>query len=262
VEYSSDIDPRFERYHLRLREIAAYYEQHPLPETMELLPRESDERIDAHSPSRLPNITDTTGYCVLPIQSSLADFLRTKIRPYGSLRVPEDLQKIKLNHDLVTKYEHTARDRADFVLDALGLEIVEVREQCKVWVAHYDGRPLKPWNQVMAPVARGDTRHTKPGMDWSSSPHSMKHLLEGFAYYQNYDLGENRIIVIDETGLPSESAEGQSEESVAVSSASPYWRGAESIEIARRWFREQFGVTFTEEIRTVTVYLVRRCNRD
>jgi hypothetical protein len=30
------------------------------------------------------------------------------------------------------------------------------------------------------------------------------------------------------------------------------------IEIARRWFEEQFGVTFTEELRPMTVYVVRR----
>ena len=144
------------------------------------------------------------------------------------------------------------------MLDVLDLEIVEVDEQRKVWVAHYDGRSLRPWRQVKAPVMRGDTRHTKPGMDFSSNPHTMKHLLESFAYYQDYDLGADRLIIVDETGLPSESAEGRSEESVAVSSASPYWRGDESIEIAKKWFRENFGVTFNEEIRPVTVHVVRK----
>jgi hypothetical protein len=258
VEYSSDIDPRFERYHKRLREIAAYYQQHPLPETMELLPRASDERIDAYSPGRLSGITDTTGYWVLPIQSSLADFLRTKIRPYGSLRVSEDLQSIQLNGDLITKNDHTSRERADFVLDALGLEIVEVSEPHKMWIARYDGRPLKPWQEVKAPVARGNARHTEPGMDWSSNPHTMKDLFEGLAYYQNYDLNAKGIIIINDTGLPSEPIEGQSDETVAVSSASPYWRGDEIIEMAREWFEEQFGVTFTEETRPMTIHVVRR----
>jgi hypothetical protein len=259
VEYSSDIDPRYKEYHLRLYEIAAYYQQHPLPETMELLPREEGETLDtSYSPGRLTGITDTTGYWVLPVQSSLADFLRSKIKPYGSLRVPEDLQNIQLNYDLITKNDHSSRDRADFVLDALGLEIVEIIEQRKVWIAHYDGRPLKPWRDVKAPVDRGGARHTKPGMDFSSSPHSMKYLLESFAYYQDYDLGANRLIIIDETGLPSEPAEGQSRESVAVSSASPYWDGDESIELAREWFKEQFGVTFTEEIRPMLVHVVQK----
>jgi len=260
VEYNSDIDPRFERYHKRLRDIAAYYEEHPLPETMELLPRVGVETIDAwYSPGRLSGITDKTGYWVFPIQSSLADFVRSRITPYGSLRVPEDLQKIQLNYDLITKNDKRW-EWADFVLDALGLEIVEVNEPCKVWIAHYDGRPLKPWQKVKAPVARGNARHTEPGMDWSSNPQTMKDLFESFAYYQNYDLNANGIIIIDDTGLPSEPIEGRSDESVALSSVSPYWRGDESIEIARKWFKEQFGVTFTEEIRPMVVYIVRKCN--
>ena len=259
VEYSSDIDPKYKEYHSRLREIAAYYQQHPLPETMELRPRGNGEELDNwYSPGRLDGITDTTGYWVLPIQSSLADFLRSRIKPYGSLRVPEDLKSIQLNYDLITKNAHTSRERVNFVLDALGLEIVEVQERRKVWVAHYDGRPLKPWRKVKAPVARGDARHTKPGMDWNFNAHTMKHLLESLAYYQDYDLGADRIMVIDETGLPSEPAEGQSEQSIAVSSASPYWRGNESIEIAKRWFIEQFGVTFDEEIRLMVVHVVHK----
>jgi len=258
VEYSSDIDPKYEEYHSRLREIAAYYKEHPLPETMELLPRENGEKLDDwYSPGRLSGITDTTGYWVLPVQSSLGDFLRSKM-PYGSLRVPKDLKKIELNHDLITNYEHTSRQRADFVLDALGLELVEVNEQRKVWIAHYDGRPLKPWQQVKAPVARGDARHMKPGMDFNSNPHSMRHLLESFAYYQDYDLTAKQTIIIDETGLPSESVESPFDESIAVSSASPYWHGDKIIETARQWFKEQFGVTFIEETRLMTVYVVRK----
>lgn len=259
VTYSSDIDPKFEKYRLRLLEIAGYYRDRPLPETMELLLRANGEKLDTwYSPGRLIGITDTTGYWVLPIQSSLADFLRSRIKPYGSLRVPEELQNIQLNVDLITKNDHTLRERADFVLDSLSLEIVEVSEQRKVWMAHYDGRSLKPWRQVKAPVEHGDARHTKPGMDFSSNPHTMEHLFESFAYYQDYDLGADRLIIIDETGLPSEPTEGQTQESVAVSSASPFWRGDESIEMAREWFRKEFGVTFTEEIRPMIVHVVHR----
>jgi hypothetical protein len=262
VKYSSDIDPKFEKYHKRLREIAAYYQWHPLPKTMELLPRLGDETNYAwYSPGRLSGITDKTGYWVFPIQSSLADFVRSRITPCGSLRVPEDLQKIQLNYDLIAKNDHTWWDgSSDLVLDDLGLEIMEINEPRKVWIAHYDGRPLKPWQEVKAPVARGNARHIEPGMNWRSNPEPMKYLFEGFTYFQNYDLNANGIIIIDDTGLPSEPTEGQSDESVAVSSASPYWRGDESIEIARKWFKEQFGVTFTEEVRPMIVYLVRKCN--
>ena len=258
VQYSWDIAPRFEKWHLHLRKIAAYYQQHPLPETMELLPRQSDEKIDAYSPGRLPDITNTTRQWVLAIQSSLGDFLRTRIKPSGSLRVPKDLREIKLNHDLITSNKFTQRQRVDFVLDKLGLEIIEITEQRNVWAAHYDGSPLKPWREVKAPVARGDVRATGPGMASGWGAYSMKQLFESFAYYQDYGLTANKIIIVDETGLPTESPVGPSRVESAVSSESPYWGGDESIEIAKKWFTEQFGVTFSEEIRPMTVYVVRK----
>ena len=258
VQYSWDIAPRFEKWHLHLRKIAAYYQQHPLPETMELLPRESDEKMDAYSPGRLPDITNTTRQWVLAIQSSLGDFLRRNFRPNGSLRIPEDLQEIKLNHDLITSNKFTQRQRVDFVLDALGLEIVETTENRKVWVAHYDGRLLKPWRTVKAPVPRGDARATMPGMASTFGTTSMKQLFDSFAYWQDLALTADRIIIVDETGLPSEPVKGQPPESVAVSSESAFWGGDESIEIAKKWFKEHFGVTFTEEIRPMTIYVVRK----
>jgi hypothetical protein len=225
---------------------------------MELLPRESDEEIQAYSPGRLPDITNTTRLWVLPIQSSLGDFLRREFHSNGSLRIPDDLQEIKLNHDLITSNKFTQLQRADFVLNTLGLEIIEITEDRKVWIAHYDGRPLKPWRQIKAPVAHPPRSPLYPGMAETSGNHSIKQLFDNFAYWQDLALTADRIIVVDETGLPSEPVKGQPPESVAVSSESPFWGGDESIEIAKKWFAEQFGVTFSEEIRPMTVYVVRK----
>ncbi|MHC4432114.1 MAG: hypothetical protein ACYTBS_09765 [Planctomycetota bacterium] len=258
VNYSPDLDPAFRNWHERLCEIAAYYRQHPLPETMELLPRESAGDVRWYSPGPLPGITDATGHRVRPVEPTLEDFLRGKAGPYGSVRVSEELRTMKLNYDLVTKGEHTPRERADFVLDALGLDVVEATEQRNVWVAHYDGRPLKPWQEVKAPVSRGNARHTMPGMASGHGPTSLRELFSGFVYYQDYHLSADKIVIVDETGLPSEPAEGQSDDSVAVSSVSPYWQGDESIAIARKWFEEQFGITFSEEMRPMTVHIVRK----
>ena len=258
VRYSWDIAPRFEKWHLHLRKIASYYQQHPLPETMELLPRERDEKIDAYAPGRLPGITNTTGQWVLAIQSTLGDFMRNEFQASGSLRVSKDLRGIRLNYDLVTKNEHTKRERVGFVLDALGLELAEITEQHKVWVARYDGRPLKPWRQVKAPVPNPHNVPSRPGMASTFGPTSMKQLFDSFAYWQDYNLTADKLIIVDETGLPSAPPVGPAREKSTVSCESPYWGGDESIEIAKKWFKEQFGVTFTEETRPITVYLVRK----
>ncbi|NQV33669.1 MAG: hypothetical protein HQ515_13335, partial [Phycisphaeraceae bacterium] len=178
IEYSWDIAPRFEAWHLRLKSIATYYQTHPLPETMALWPRQSEEQMSAHGLGHLEGITDKTGFWATPVQASLADVLRSRIRPYGSLRIPTDLQTIQLNHDLVTNNSHTPHQRAEFVLNELGLELVEVQEERTVWVAHYNGQTLKPWDQVVAPVPRGDARATHPGMDFSSNPTTLNTLFE------------------------------------------------------------------------------------
>jgi hypothetical protein len=97
-----------------------------------------------------------------------------------------------------------------------------------------------------------------PGMASGHGPTTLRELFKGFVYYQDYHLSADKIIIIDETGLPSEPKEGESAESIAVSSVSPYWRGTECIEMARKWFEEEFGITFAEEARHKTVYVIRK----
>jgi hypothetical protein len=67
-----------------------------------------------------------------------------------------------------------------------------------------------------------------------------------------------QIMIIDETGLPSMPEPGQSEKTVAVSSANPFWKGQESIDMAKNWFQAQFGITFIEETRVMTLYEVQK----
>ena len=254
ISYDSRIDPSFEKWNRRLQQIASYYQEHPLPETMELLERTSENAFDAITAGR-GRIPGIKSFSVKPVTWYLDDFLRNRVRPRGSLRVPTELRKIELNYDLVVRDGQTMTDEVHFVLDVLELDLIESVEQRQIWVAHYDGRPLKPWQQVKAPVPRGESRHTMPGMDRSSNRTTMPRLFDGFVYYQDYDLRANKILIIDETGLSRKDSSG---EDLYVSSASPYWRGDECVEMARQWFKEQFGVTFTEETRPMTVYTVQR----
>ncbi|MBM4027724.1 MAG: hypothetical protein FJ280_20340 [Planctomycetes bacterium] len=260
VHYSSDIDPRYEKWNQRLLRIAAYYAEHPLPEGMDLLPCDSNDGPLArcYAPGRLPGITERTGHWVMPLRWTLGAFLQNEFRPAGLLRVPEDIAAMPLNHDLIIKNEHTARARIEFVLGRLGLELVETAEPRNVWIAHYDGRPLKPWRQVKAPIPNPNHAPLRPGMAVSTScPTTIRELFEGFVFYQNQSLTADQILIVDETGLPSEPA-GPPDYRGAAASEQPYWGGKESIEIAKRWFQEQFGITFTEETRPGTVHIVRR----
>ena len=65
-------------------------------------------------------------------------------------------------------------------------------------------------------------------------------------------------IIVDETGIQSVPDREGDWASVAVSSENPLWRGEGAAEMAREWFEEQFGVTFTEEVRPIAIHVVRR----
>jgi hypothetical protein len=256
IIYGPPLDKEFEEWKRCLQQIASYYQEHPLPETMELLEPISKKRYGFYeitpSQGRVPGIE---GITVKPIRHALRGFLRSRVPSVGSLRVPKDLFNVfTLRYDLVIKDGQTLIDEIHFVLDTLGLELVESVEQRRVFVAHYDGRPLKPWQQVKAPVQQGDP-HNDPGMDWDSKPITMPQLFEDFMRYQNPLLTSTAILIVNETGLSDKDSTG---EDLHVSSASPYWQGEEIIDMARQWFKEQFGVTFTEETRPMTVYSVQR----
>jgi hypothetical protein len=260
VHYSSDIDPRYEPWNQRLRRIAAHYRDHPLPEEMELLPCDSNEGPLAwcYAPGRLPGITEKTGHWVMPLRHTLGAFLQTEFKPVGCLRVPEDLAAIPLNHDLVTKNEYAGRARVEFVLGEFGLELAEAVEPRKVWIARYDGRPLKPWRQVKAPFPNPNHEPLRPGMAGATAcPSTMGDLFHGFVFYQGQSLQADGILIVDETGLPTGPSLPPGYKG-AVTGELPYWGGEASIEIARTWFQEQFGVTFTEETRPTTIHVVRR----
>ena len=92
------IDPRFEEWHLHLRRLAARYQQKPLPERMELVPRETDEEIPAYRMANLPGLRDyavealgRTGPWPFTLKS-----LVDRWRPAGSLRVPREFQSLEL----------------------------------------------------------------------------------------------------------------------------------------------------------------------
>jgi hypothetical protein len=262
IHYTSRIDPRFEKWNNRLLQIAAYYRNHPLPKVMELLPRPEDEpRWDmlepAYAPGTIPGKASDAGFWAIPMFWSLGGCILQWGGPEKKhLHVPTVIREIPMNHDLITCNDHTPLQRIEFVLDALGYKLVQEIKQRTVWVAHYDGRPLKSWKEVKAPIQNPQNVPTRPGMASSTHcPQSAHDLFEAFSYWQNMNLTGEGIIIIDETGLPYD--EKTNSEKYAICDESIFWAGNESIDIAKKWFKEQFGITFTEEQRLMPVWIVQ-----
>jgi tetratricopeptide (TPR) repeat protein len=235
-----------------LDELAGYYQDHPLPETMELRPR----KIQAEFFACTRDIPGIDTHEVASLSRSLSAYVYEWDGSPGNLvEMPKELQQIQLDHDLVYRKGVSLAEQQAFVLGQFGYDVDVVTEPRKVWVARYDGRALKPYEQVRAPV-----RYTPGGDEVGMSMvppggrFTMGCLLRDLMRYQTEVLP--RLIVIDETGIPSEGEVGKP--AVPVSCEQPLWSRTGGIEMARKWFAEQFGVTFTEETRLIPVHVVRK----
>jgi hypothetical protein len=238
--------PKYRNWERHLAELAEHYRTHPLPESIEILPHTQKEEYGARQ-TAMPGIP---GYSVTPLAGTLRTYARFYHAPesVGRVRVQEDVPDVVLDHDLVVK-NGTANAQVElYVLSYFGLEVVEVNEPRRVWIARYDGRKLKDYREVCAPVPFDPTAAVRTGMMAASSSGGwdLPFLLNQFTYWQNIDGQAAGVLILDQTGLKER-----------VSRESPQWDGPGALEPARRWFQDQFGVTFTEETRTRTTYVVR-----
>lgn len=257
IHYASSIDPRFEEWHLRLRQLAKHYQDRPLPSECELIPRESGETFRTYTFGKMPGIE---GYGVEALHSpygdyTLRDYLRAqRVGPAGRLRLSKPIGDLLLNHDLVVKNGVDVKERVGFVLAVLGYQLAETEEEHTVWIARQDGSPRKPWREVKAPVPNPEHVPLRSGMATGRGGFTMPNLFDYFLFYMDCDLTAATPIIIDETGLPSEPPD---EPANFVSNESPYWAGGDAPEMAKNWFAKEFGVTFSEEVRMVPIYVVQ-----
>lgn len=238
--------PKYKNWERHLAELAEYYQSHPLPETMEILERDAKEEYGAHKRD-MPGIA--THY-VENIQRTLPE-LATSYQSadlVGRVRIVGDVPDIELNHDLVYQKDTPPSEIIPFVLKHFGMEIVEVNEPRTVWIANYDGRKLKDFHEVVAPVPYSGGER-KVGMMLSSSTGGwgLDYLFATFMINQNKDYKAHGIVIIDQTGIKEK-----------VSYEGPIWEGPEALDIARKWFHDEFGITFTEETRLMKTYVIRK----
>lgn len=199
-------------------------------------------------------------------------------RRAGTWRLAKDLQDQELpRSDLVYEDGVTWQEWVQFALGEFGLEYVDQKEEQVIWVAKQDGRPLKNWQQVRPPVpyvVEGGVEKkgvVRPGIGHLLTPVTMQQLLGDFnQMIDSSDLAANKPWIIDETGLAAAPkydrdlygsfAEYQKnivEPKFLVATDAPYFVGSESLEMAKAWYEKEFGITFDEERRPVTVHVVR-----
>lgn len=214
--------------------------------------------------------------CDPNMRMNIEHFLRLRVHPNPKSydwRVPAELAALEFpRSDLIYPKDKDWKEWVTAALNSLQLEFHEVQEERVFWIAKHDGAELRRWKDVNPPVA-GDTRKTGvlPGVGFKNTPATMPELFREFNSLQNSDLNGAHPIIEDQTGLPTPPKWNRSEyaswvefskavnfEQYYVSSDTPWFAGKGSTEIAKKWFQEQLGITFTEEKRPTTVYMIRR----
>jgi len=239
--------PEYKNWERHLEELAEHYKTNPLPETMELLEHKKKEEYR----TRFIKMPGIEGYFARPYNCSLKDGVCFYNYPEsaGRLRIEDEITDIELAHDLIYKDGTNQQQRIRFLLDQFGAEIVEVNEPRTVWVARHDGREIKDYKEVRAPVPYDAGAKTKAGMmsSASASGSDFDHLFTQYMCWQNKTYKADCIIIVNETGITG-----------PVSRECPNWEGPEAPEIARKWFKDELGVDFTEETRTLKTWVIRK----
>jgi hypothetical protein len=238
--------PEYKNWERHLADLSEHFQTHPLPDNMALLERDKEEAYR----TRIVKMPGIDSHHAENLQSPFKPYARGYRYPEsaGCLRIESPLLDVTLNHDLICRPKTLLDEKIIFLLDHFGLEVVEVNEPRTVWVAHCDGRPLKDYHLVKAPVPYERGAQHKTGMKWSASGggFGVSHLFQNFMLDQNTDYKAMGILIRDETGLTE-----------PISYERPGWRGSEGPSLARKWFADQFGISFTEETATVTTYVIR-----
>ncbi|MHC4166527.1 MAG: anti-sigma factor family protein [Planctomycetota bacterium] len=239
--------PKYKNWERHLAELAEHYKSHPLPETMELLEHKKKEEYAARL-TEMPGIKD---YRVEPFNNPLKYYACSygSRKAVGRVRLEGDIPDIQLSHDVVYRKDIPPQEMIRFVLNHFGLEVMEVNEPRTVWIARHDGSELKDPEQVRAPVPRDASGKIKTGMMSSSARpgFGFEYLFRNFMYWQNKDYNADCIVIVDETGITD-----------PVSCEGPRWDGPEAPDMARKWFKDEMGIIFTEETRTMKTHVVRK----
>jgi hypothetical protein len=197
---------------------------------------------------------------------------------YGTWRLAQELHDIKWPRaDLVHEADVPWEEWVQFVLNHFGLEYVDQIENRTIWIAQHDGRQLKPWQDAKPPVpyiVEGGVEKkgvVRPGIGFALRPTTMKELFADFnRMIDDYDLAADKPRIIDETGLPAPPVYDKTQHGTSreyrekvvsrfyVATDSPWFVGHESIEMARNWYKKEFGITFKVEVRPFTVHVIRR----
>lgn len=178
-------------------------------------------------------------YKYMQVGTSASHFATLYHSPsYGRFRIDEDLDNVFVQYDIISRGDVSQQKLVELALSKVGVEIVESEDDCTVWTAEYSGQKLREASMIKCPVPKG----RGPGTLSAAIPMNVGDLLRHLAREQD-------IVVEDKTGI---------DKGIHLSIVAPNLEGKEGAEIAERWYRDNFGITFRKSIRRMPVWIVRK----
>lgn len=260
------VSPRLAAWRKYLDRLGEQYGSKPLPADVEFLTGAEAFNEDALTLTMdLPGHPD---YSVIRLPEKWAAIVRGEawrknwdpalIRATGQLG-GEKIQAVCVVKKSGAEGDDYRRAIAAF-MKRTGVEIAATSVTRTVWVARYDGRKLPYWRDVK-PLEIDDAT-TRPFIRAGGTSTTAHELLKMFMYSINRTmepvLDDSTVYIADETGLPQKPGANQTWANICPCSEYRFWSGADGVERARQWFRENFGITFAAEARTLTVHEARR----
>lgn len=193
---------------------------------------------------------------------TLEDLVRQAAYARGAdpflIEVPQDAKREKFDLPYVLRQDMPYADILARLLRKMGWEVVEQPTGRAVWVACYDGRKL-PYPATVRPMRQpGRAPSTwRAGGVVATAQSLFRALSHALNYLPGGETRRPPVVIIDETSLPGEPAPGQSGEAAILTRHYAFCGGDEAIEPTKRWFEENFGITFHKEERDVKVLILR-----
>ncbi len=243
-KYRRQRDPRVLKQEAYLKKLTERYKAGPLkPGQMVLNPCTLNEV------GYLGPVPDVNNHYFYVFSMPLHDF----IKGYKSagqegrmnrIRVEKGVENTMLQHEII--YNSPSGFQWDlcreFAMSQFGLEAIEGTATETVLVAEYDGSKRKDYRDVRCPAIRGST--STPGMMsfMTSSGISLDSALASLARDQG-------LMIINNTGI---------DDKTILTREVANFETEKGMELAEKWYKENFGITFHKEERRLPVWTIRK----
>jgi len=160
------------------------------------------------------------------------------------VQIADGIENPMLQHEIIyNSPKGFLRDECrEFLMSEFGLEAIESQATETVLVAEYDGSQRKDYRDVRCPAIRGDIS-TLGMMSFRSSPGiSLRSVLDSLAR-------EQEMMVINNTGI---------EDKTIITQEVANFKTAKGMELAEKWYKDNFGITFRQEQRCLPIWIVRK----